>query len=212
MNAIFPVSSTSVSQNGVKICLYKHDTSRTFKHIYSQEESYWVYISQPRWYNTPLPPKFSVTEDGLTAETSLTINSFKWNWRIIYPKSHHDELPIYRRIYILLLLTYKDKLLQLLSTYFFTIVNFFLRIKNNSFNQYYSIHTMCVMKNTFHKSSLLDFKLQVFLEILFYTSKCSFNIRIIPFIKSMTPLWISRHFKNFNTIVVFTIVKKALVN
>ena len=41
--------------------------------------------------------KMSDTEDGLTAETGLTINSFTCNWIIIYPTSHHDELPLYRQ-------------------------------------------------------------------------------------------------------------------
>ena len=43
------------------------------------------------------PLKLSVTEDGLTAETGLAIKGFKGNWHIIYPSSHHDELPLYRR-------------------------------------------------------------------------------------------------------------------
>ena len=42
----------------------------------------------------------SVTVDGLTAETGVTIKAkqtFMWNWHIIYPISHHDELPLYQR-------------------------------------------------------------------------------------------------------------------
>ena len=34
--------------------------------------------------------KLSFTEDGLTAETGLTIKCFSWNWLIIYPTFHHD--------------------------------------------------------------------------------------------------------------------------
>ena len=36
------------------------------------------------------PLQLSVTED-------LTINFLVWNWHIIYPTSHHDELQLYRR-------------------------------------------------------------------------------------------------------------------
>ena len=45
-----------------------------------------------------LPPSHvSVTEDGLTAETELTIRVLLSNWHIIYPTSYHDELPLYRQ-------------------------------------------------------------------------------------------------------------------
>ena len=46
-----------------------------------------------------IPPlKLSVNEDGLTAETGLTIKKKKqWNWHISHPKCHHDGLPLYRR-------------------------------------------------------------------------------------------------------------------
>ena len=39
----------------------------------------------------------SVTEDGLTAETGLTIKRFKLNGHMIYPTSHLYELPPHRR-------------------------------------------------------------------------------------------------------------------
>ena len=35
----------------------------------------------PRWYDHPLT--LSVTEDGLTAETGLTIKILLWNWHIV---------------------------------------------------------------------------------------------------------------------------------
>ena len=41
--------------------------------------------------------KLSVSEDGLTAETGLTIKNFLCNWLIIYARHHHDELPLYRQ-------------------------------------------------------------------------------------------------------------------
>ena len=44
-----------------------------------------------------LPLKLAVTEDGQTAKTGLTIKIYLWNWHIIYPTSHHDEFPLYRR-------------------------------------------------------------------------------------------------------------------
>ena len=44
-----------------------------------------------------LPIKLSVTEDSLAAETGLKIKTLLWDWQIIYPTSHHDELPLYRR-------------------------------------------------------------------------------------------------------------------
>ena len=40
------------------------------------------------WY---LPLKLSVTEDGLSAETSLAINILLRNWHIIYRTSHHPQ-------------------------------------------------------------------------------------------------------------------------
>ena len=53
-------------------------------------------ISQPSMV-LYIPLKLSVTEDGLTAKTSLTIPIFHWNWRIINPSSHHYVLPLYER-------------------------------------------------------------------------------------------------------------------
>ena len=36
--------------------------------------------------------KLSVTEDG---QTLFWLIVFEWNWLIIHPTSHHDELPLY---------------------------------------------------------------------------------------------------------------------
>ena len=44
------------------------------------------------WHTTPL--KLSVTEDGLTAETGLTIVLSGIG---AFPMSHNDELPLYLR-------------------------------------------------------------------------------------------------------------------
>ena len=35
-------------------------------------------------------------EDGLTAETGLTIKILMWNEHIIYPTSQHDQFPLYQ--------------------------------------------------------------------------------------------------------------------
>ena len=41
----------------------------------------------------PSPPlELIVTEDDLTAETSLTIKDFTWNWLITYPTSQLDGI------------------------------------------------------------------------------------------------------------------------
>ena len=45
----------------------------------------------------PFPLKLSITEDGLTAETSLTINFVLWNRNIYNPTSPHDEVKLRRR-------------------------------------------------------------------------------------------------------------------
>ena len=37
------------------------------------------------------------TEEGLKAETDLTIKLLLRNWIIVYPTSHNDELPLYRQ-------------------------------------------------------------------------------------------------------------------
>ena len=64
---------------------------------------YWISIytgCSPRWYNVsniPFPLNFPVTEDGLVAETGLTLSNFLWNWQIIYLTSHHDEFLLYRQ-------------------------------------------------------------------------------------------------------------------
>ena len=43
-----------------------------------------------------IAPSQVVNEDGLTAETGLTIKILLWNRHIIHPTSHHDEFPLYR--------------------------------------------------------------------------------------------------------------------
>ena len=55
-------------------------------------------------YHTILPLKFSVTGDGLKAETSPTIKIVLWNWHIIHLTAHYlgiDDLDFKKLIAIL---------------------------------------------------------------------------------------------------------------
>ena len=50
---------------------------------------------------SPFPHNLSVTEDGLTAETGLTIKRFKRNWHIIHPTHHlYILLESYKLVYL----------------------------------------------------------------------------------------------------------------